>query len=175
MVKLKDKTDFLKRLAAITNGRILSNPPESFGVGLPPAYGEVPLVRWLLIVAVLLLPLDIAIRRINLSLAEARTLPLAAKAWVLRRGITRQSHDASPVLESIRQLRAARPKLDVGRQEQQESRVVPSSAAKGQTTGSKEEPAQFGKTARTAQKREAEEAESSTERFLRAKRRARNK
>ena len=172
---LEDKTDFLKRLAAITSGRILSNPSESFGVGLPPAYGEVPLVRWLLIVAVLLLPLDIAIRRINLSLAEARTLPLAAKAWVLRRGITRQSHDASPVLESIRQLRAARPKLDVGRQEQQESRVVPSSAAKGQTTGSKEEPAQFGKTARTAQKREAEEAESSTERFLRAKRRARNK
>ena len=170
---LEDNPDFLKRLAAITNGRILTNPAESFGAGLPPANGEMSIGRWLLIVAVLLLPLDIAIRRLNLSLAEVWNLPSVAKAWLLKRGVVRQSYDASPMLESIRQFRAARPRLDVSGQGHQESRVMPP-ASKGQTSGSEEEPAQLDKPSYVSQKREAEEAESSTERFLRAKRRARN-
>ena len=172
---VEDRSDFLKRLAAITNGRILNNPSESFGVGLPPAYGQVPLVKWILTAAVLLLLLDIAIRRLNLSLAEAKALLSVVKSWVLRRGVTRQSYVVSPMLESIRQYRAARPKLDISSHSQEESRVASSSAFIRWNTGSKGEPPRSGNIARTPQLQETEEAESSTERFLRAKRRARSK
>ena len=38
----------------------MPSPPN-----LPPAHGDIPLDRWLLIIAAAMLPLDVAVRRLN--------------------------------------------------------------------------------------------------------------
>ena len=172
---LESRPDLLKRLAAITNGQILNNPSESFGPGLPPAHGDVPLTWWLLMAAVLLLPLDVAFRRLNLSLTEVTAWFAATRAWAFRARVIRQPSAASPVLEGKRQRRAAQPRLEVGNPSQQDSEVAPSSAYVGQNTKSEKEQSRSRKTAPTPQQREGEEAESTTKRYLRAKRRARHR
>jgi hypothetical protein len=106
---LEARPRLLERLAAITNGRVLDNPSESFGPGLPPGYGDVPLGWWLLMAAALLLPLDVALRRLNLPLTDVVVWLAAAKAWALRGRVTSIPEAASPVLESMRKRRAAGP------------------------------------------------------------------
>ncbi|MGI5837682.1 MAG: hypothetical protein ACOX87_14485, partial [Chloroflexota bacterium] len=64
----------LKELAAATGGRALSEPSEAFSrEGLPPAPGWEPLWPYLLGFALLLLPLEVALRRI-------RALPFGRQA-----------------------------------------------------------------------------------------------
>ncbi len=166
----------LERLAAITNGKVVGSPSESFGPGLPPAYGDVPLAWWLLMAAALLLPLDIAFRRLNLSLTEAVSRLSTAKAWVLRRGVSRPTEPVSPVLANLRQRRAGRPRLTIRGTNQRESTVTnPPVRSDGQITKPEEEGPCPRKSVPNGLEQDREGTESTMERWLRAKRRARNR
>ena len=100
---------------------MLSSPSESFGPGLPPAHGDVPLAWWLLMAVAILLPFDIALRRLNLSHTEAWAWLLTAKARVLKGRVSREQEAESPVLENLRQRRAGRPRLNISGASRQES------------------------------------------------------
>ena len=174
--ELEGSTDLLERLAAITGGKAINSPSESFDPGLPPAYGDVPLAWWLLMASTLLLPLDIALRRLNLSPAEAWAWLLTAKAWLLKGRASRQQESVSPVLENLRKRRAGRPRLNIGGTSQPESTATdPPVPAGGQITRSEEE--SEGSTQRVPSSLEPnrEGTETATERWLRAKRRGRTR
>ncbi len=66
------KTDkqLLKELAQATGGSTISDPGQAFTPNLPPVKAEIPLWNALLILATLLLPLDVALRRLNLGQRE---------------------------------------------------------------------------------------------------------
>ncbi len=104
----------LEQVAAITGGGVLRGPEEAFGPGLPPAYGDVPLTWWLLLAATLLLPLDIALRRLNLRPTEALAWVAAAKAKAARRFATQEAVAPAPAaLKRVRQRRTGRPRVEV--------------------------------------------------------------
>ncbi|MDD2585499.1 MAG: VWA domain-containing protein [Syntrophomonadaceae bacterium] len=63
---------FLEQLATSGGGSIISEPKEAFADNLSPATGSIPLSPWLLIVAILLLPLDIAARRLNWTRSDIK-------------------------------------------------------------------------------------------------------
>jgi hypothetical protein len=172
---LEARPRLLERLAAITNGRVLDNPQESFGPGLPPAYGDVPLGWWLLMAAALLLPLDVALRRLNLPLTDVVAWLAAAKAWALRGRVTSLPDAAPPVLESLRQRRAARPRLEVGNPGERESGAALASISRRQGAKTEEQPARSRDTTSIPHRQEGDGVESATERWLQAKRRARNR
>jgi uncharacterized membrane protein len=171
---LEANQGLLERLAAITGGRILTNPSESFEPGLPPAYGDMPLVWWLLMVAALLLPLDIAFRRLNVRSTEALALLAMARDLVLRRGRSRQAGLAMSVLVNIRRRRVQRVRVRVGddapdsssRETAPYSRNAHRKADKKRGVADEEPTQDRGQT---------ELSEPSTERWLRAKRRAKRK
>ena len=155
---------------------MLSSPSESFGPGLPPAYGDVPLTWWLLMAVAILLPFDVALRRLNLSHTEAWAWLLTAKARVFRGGVSLQQEAASPVLENLRQRRAGRSRLNVGGASLREStttspHVPPDGhAAKPEEGGAGSEVRVPG-----SMQQDPEGTESTTERWLRAKRRGRSR
>lgn len=72
--RLGSNDALLKGLAAMTGGRAISDPTEAFSrEGMPPSSGWQPLWGYLLAFALLMLPLEIAIRRIRaLSFARQR-------------------------------------------------------------------------------------------------------
>ena len=172
---LEGRPRLLERLAAITNGRVLDNPSESFGPGLPPAYGDVPLGWWLLMAAALLLPLDIALRRLNLTLTAIAAWITAVKGWAFRGRVAPLPDAASPVLETMRQRRAARPRLEVGSPTGRESGATLASASRRQDAMTEEESTRSRDTTSSPRRQEGEGVESATERWLQAKRRARNR
>ncbi len=57
----------MQQIAAAGGGHVLSVPSDAFASDLPPVTTPFPLQRVLLLIAALLLPLDIAIRRLRLS------------------------------------------------------------------------------------------------------------
>lgn len=61
---------FMQRLAQVGGGQELSEPAAAFAPNLPPSPGRLPLDQALLIAALLLWPLDIALRRLSLRPAE---------------------------------------------------------------------------------------------------------
>jgi Mg-chelatase subunit ChlD len=79
----------LGRLSRLTGGRGAIRPAAAFDArGLPPGRSRLPLAGWLLLLAALAWPVDVALRR--LSLGQAATLPRlpqlsAAAAWWARR------------------------------------------------------------------------------------------
>jgi hypothetical protein len=163
----------LERLAAITGGKVILNPPESFEPGLPPAYGDMPLAWWLLVAAALLLPLDIAYRRLNLRPTEALAVLAAAREALMRRGRGRQEGPASPVLGVIRSRRVHRIKVrggddapDFSRETTPDSRDIHNKSDKKRGVADE---------APTQNRDQVETLEPSTERWLRAKRRAKRK
>lgn len=60
-------TNFLRGLTQIAGGGLIVSPDTAFADNLPPAHGGTELWFWLLLAAALLLPCDIAARRLNLS------------------------------------------------------------------------------------------------------------
>jgi len=68
--KVSRDESFLQQVAARGGGSVISKPEEAFADNLPPLKGIVELWPWLLIMAVCLLPLDIAARRLSLSRAD---------------------------------------------------------------------------------------------------------
>lgn len=57
----------IERVAREGGGKVLDDPTQSFADDLPKASGGTPLWRWLLGAAALLLVVDVAVRRLNLS------------------------------------------------------------------------------------------------------------
>ncbi|MDD5038762.1 MAG: VWA domain-containing protein [Dehalococcoidales bacterium] len=163
----------LERLAAITGGGVLTDPSESFATGLPPAYGAMPLAWWLLMAAAFVLPLDIAFRRLNVRPTEALALLAAARDAVLRRGRRRQAVPAMPVLGNIRRRRVQRVRVRVADDATESSRET----AAYSRNAHKEAEKKMGMTGEepASDKGQTETLEPSTERWLRAKRRARKK
>lgn len=168
---LEADEDLLERLAAVTGGRVLAGPEESFGPGLPPAYGNLPLAWWLLVVAACLLPLDIAFRRLNVQTAEVLAW-LAAARNAVRIKRTQTQGPASPVLGEMRRRREQRVRYNPGGTAQRPPRES-SSAPPKEAVKPKDRPA--APTQPKQDETPAEAPEASTERWLRAKRRARGK
>ena len=174
--QLEGSADLLEGLAAITGGSVISRPSESFGPGLPPAYGDVSLTWWLLMAVAILLPLDVALRRLNLSHTEAWAWLLTVKAKLLKGPVSLQQQAVSPVLENLRQRRASRPRLNFAGKNRRESiTAVPAFPPDGHTPKPEQEDA--GTSMREASSLEQGQgrAESTTERWLRAKRRGRSR
>jgi Mg-chelatase subunit ChlD len=76
----------LPDLAAIGNGRVLplDAPVESFAHTLPPARGTTDLWPWFLVVAILLLPLDVGLRRVIFGREDIQQLWLKVQPWLTR-------------------------------------------------------------------------------------------
>ena len=170
---LEGEPHLLERVAAVTSGRVLSSPPEAFGQDLPPARGDVPMAWWLLLAASLLLPLDIAFRRLNISIVEAKAWVERFKGRALKGRVTPRPEDASTVLESMRQYRAGRPALVLDRESQRDSRTVP--ASRFSERQAEPEKPRAPNEAPGLEHKEEEASGSATERWLRAKRRASNR
>lgn len=156
--------DLLERIAASTGGASLSEARASFAGNLPPAFGSVPLAWWLLMAAAVLLPLDVAARRLHFRRGDlaAWVGPVRAR---LATGQARSAHaeSASPVLSHLRERRTGRVHATTT------SRTT---TALGESAPLK--PPQQDRRARPERERE-QEAAPSTERWLEAKRRARRK
>jgi uncharacterized membrane protein len=63
---------FMQRVAEAGGGKVLTEPGAAFARDLPPAPGRLPLDQALLIAALLLWPLDIALRRLSVRPGEVR-------------------------------------------------------------------------------------------------------
>src|SRR5262249_45147645 len=96
-------TAFLEQLAQVADGRVLTNPEEAFTPNLPPVEGRAPLAPWLLGLALLLLPLDIAARRLAFG-------NLDAESWLRRRRqqAVAQAAASAPVVAPLERLRLRR-------------------------------------------------------------------
>ena len=155
---------------------MLSSPSESFGPGLPPAYGDVPLAWWLLMAVAILVPFDIALRRLNLSHTEAWAWLSTAKARVLKGRVSLQQEAVSPVLENLRQRRAGRPRLNISGASPRESTANrPAVPPDGQITRTAAKDAETRNRVPSNLEQDPERTESTTERWLRAKRRRRTR
>lgn len=96
---------FMQRLAKAGGGKEITEAAAAFARDLPPAPGRLPLDKALLIAALLLWPLDIALRRLSVTPAEV--------AAALRRRRERQAAApataAGAALSKLRQRRAEAP------------------------------------------------------------------
>jgi uncharacterized membrane protein len=96
---------FMQRLAKAGGGQEISDPQTAFARNLPPAPGRLPLDQALLILALLLWPVDIAMRRLAVTVGDL------AEAW--RRRKQRQAEEgaataAGAALGKLRERRAER-------------------------------------------------------------------
>ncbi|MEN6328119.1 MAG: VWA domain-containing protein [Syntrophomonas sp.] len=107
---------YLQQLAKAGEGSILSEPKEAFIDNLHPVKAVYDLWPWLLIIAVLLLPLDIAARRLNI-------LPADLKAgWIKLRGGFRAGTGPAETPATLARLQA---KKSVLKNLEQESKNQP--------------------------------------------------
>ncbi len=173
---LTDNTPLLEEVSRITGGRVLPSDPNRARLfdyaGLEFPQTQLPLLRPLLLVWIVLFLLDVAVRRVVL---DVRAGLRRAKTWFLA-ATTRREQD-----ETISRLQATRNKL----REQWTARPAPTIAAKrydragqyeGQVLGSEPEP--MSQTAKVVATKEppkrtepAREA-SHIDRLLKAKRKA---
>ncbi|MBI3946562.1 MAG: VWA domain-containing protein [Armatimonadetes bacterium] len=93
---LKTNTFVLHRLAERTGGRVLKDPSEVFGEERRPARVPRPIWEALLLAALLLFPMDVALRRLMIEPAEAWAwLMSRARALRLRRAKRAPARDAT--------------------------------------------------------------------------------
>jgi hypothetical protein len=78
----------MEQIARAGGGHLLTSPADAFADDLPPATSPLPLERWLLLLAALLLPIDVALRRLRISpldvldwLRHPRRLHLQLPRW----------------------------------------------------------------------------------------------
>ncbi len=86
----KGDPDYLKYIAGLTGGSLVDNPQAIFAHNLKVQRASLPIWPWLLLVATLLLPFDIAIRRLVLTRTDFARLA----AWL---GVGRRSTAPAPV------------------------------------------------------------------------------
>jgi Mg-chelatase subunit ChlD len=91
--RLESDPDLLLRLAALTNGQVASdNPADVFNHDLKGSRASRPVWPWLLLIAALLLPFDIAIRRLIITRQDL----LRVQAWLAEKLNLQRMETAAP-------------------------------------------------------------------------------
>ena len=171
---LRTNTFVLTRLAERTRGQVLSNPAQVFTGRRRPA--RVPIEVWpaLLLAALLLFPLDVALRRVMVEPAEARAWA-EERASVLRRRRARKPRQVPvrpPTLGRLLDRKAAATPAR-GSAGPQSTAGGGDASALSPTPSPRTVPPGVAAGARPTGANPEEENLSPTERLLRAKRRAR--
>lgn len=96
---------FLRALAAAGGGSIISRPSDTWANNLPSVLQEYDITAWLLLLALLLLPIDVGIRRLVVSRRELMTI---LEAVPLRRRLSTPAEPVSPLIGAMRQRRSQR-------------------------------------------------------------------
>jgi len=89
-------TNTLRAIAAAGGGTLVEDPAQLFGLPVPPASAAVPIDELLLVLAVLLFPLDVALRRLILRVEDV-------PAW--RKAFQRKPGDPIPAEAAVARLR----------------------------------------------------------------------
>ncbi len=97
---------FMQRLARAGGGQELADAAAAFARNLPPAPGRLPLDKALLIAALLLWPIDIALRRLAITPVE---LAAALRRRRERAAVAGQAGSAAAALAKLRERRAEAP------------------------------------------------------------------
>jgi uncharacterized membrane protein len=115
---------FLGSLRAATGGREIGAPPEVWTHDLSATNRFTDLWPWLLIIAVLLWPLDIGLRRVTVGRREL----VAARAWLRggwrRRGAVERTAEASAMLAARDRAGSAAARAAILRKDPIETKVV---------------------------------------------------
>jgi len=100
---LESDPDALYRIAAATNGRVASDDPgEAFAHTLPTPNVTRPVWQWLLALAALLLPFDVAVRRLAISRADVqRGWMRLVNALRLGRGVPHRAPERSRRMDAL--------------------------------------------------------------------------
>jgi uncharacterized membrane protein len=98
-------TPFLESLAASGGGRLITNPKDVWRSNLQAVLVGYDPTLWLLLLAVLLLPIDVGVRRLLVSRRELATI---AAALPLLRAVPATSEPAAPLIGALRERRAQR-------------------------------------------------------------------
>jgi uncharacterized membrane protein len=94
---------FLRQLAVAGGGSVIARPQDAWANNLSSVLAQYDLTAWLLLLAILLLPVDIGVRRLVVTRRELETI-LAAVPWRKRAAPTA----AEPALAPLGALRARR-------------------------------------------------------------------
>jgi hypothetical protein len=106
----------LQAISSATRGRFGINPGQSFDANLPAGRREIEVAPWLLLLAVLLLPLDIALRRVVITREDVAEARARARGWRppwLRRSAPRTDR-MDRLLRAKYRIRQAEPPSDLG-------------------------------------------------------------
>jgi Ca-activated chloride channel family protein len=91
--RIDPNPDLLLRLSALANGQVASpRPADVFTHDLKATRASQPIAPWLLLIAALLLPLDIAVRRLIITKHDLILL----REWIVQRLPVRQSSQSQP-------------------------------------------------------------------------------
>jgi Ca-activated chloride channel family protein len=91
--RIDPNPDLLLRLSALANGQVASPlPADVFNHDLKAIRASQPIALWLLLIAVLLLPFDIAVRRLIITKHDVALL----REWIAQRLPTRQAVQSQP-------------------------------------------------------------------------------
>ncbi len=101
-------TPFLRSLAVAGGGSVIASPQDAWRGNLQPVLANDDLSLWLLLLAVLLLPIDVGVRRLIVTRRELDTI--AAALPLLRRASTARE-PAVPLMGALRERRAQRDAL----------------------------------------------------------------
>lgn len=98
----------LSQLAALTGGIVLDRPSDAFRLNRPASYRYVDLAPWLLGLALFLLPIDVAVRRLNVRPEDLAQLWIWVYSMLRRRS---RRHAPTPGMQRLRaaRLRARSP------------------------------------------------------------------
>lgn len=97
--RLNPNPDLLIRLAALSNGKVASaNPADIFIHDLKATRASRPIWQWLILLAVLLLPFDIAIRRLIVTKQDINKI----REWVLKRLNLQPAQKPEPIQPDTR-------------------------------------------------------------------------
>jgi len=101
-------TPFLRSLAVAGGGNVIAHPQDAWRDNLQSVLANDDLLLWLLLLAVLLLPIDVGVRRLIVTRRELATI-LAALPLVRRASAAREP--AVPLVGALRERRAQRDAL----------------------------------------------------------------
>jgi hypothetical protein len=99
---------FLRSLAAAGGGSVITRPGDAWSSNLPPVEAQYDIAPWLLLLAILLLPVDIGVRRLVVSRRELASI---AAALPFRHTRSSTAEPATPLLGALRARRAQRDAL----------------------------------------------------------------
>lgn len=179
---LKTNRFLLTRLAERTGGRVLSDPADVFTKERKPA--RVPVEIWpaLLLAALLLFPLDVAVRRVQMEPAEIRAWARNRAGWLRSRAARRQTETVARaqtmgrLLERKSRVATTQRRTQAGSEDGRVSPRAPSDEGEREMTAPVESEAARPASQTPeppAPETAAEATARPTERLLRAKRRAR--